>query len=364
MTSSVKVPWNAPITADSDGTLHIKWQSSSNIALIKYWGKLGIQLPANPSLSLTLRNSTTTMELLAEPVARGKGQLKSYYFEGQSHPGFAQRIGTIIHSLHSEFPLLADFDLSINSSNTFPHSAGIASSASGFSALALSLCSLARNESHIQMNEEQFLQNASYVSRLGSGSACRSIYGGFSVWGKTQEYPGSDDHFAIPINRNIHTIFADLCDTILLISTNPKAISSSQGHSLMNHHPYREARIKQANGSVHLLADALIKGDWDTFIRITESEALSLHALMMSSTPGFILMEPATIEAIRRIQAYRKKSSKLVCFTLDAGPNVHLIYHNNDKDEISNFIQNELAPLCQNGQWIDDAAGTGPKRLK
>jgi diphosphomevalonate decarboxylase len=364
MTLSTKVLWNEPVIAESDGTLRIKWQSPSNIALVKYWGKYGIQLPANPSISMTLRQSVTTMELTARPAEPGQGQLKNFYFEGQSRPDFAKRFGTVISSLHSEFPFLTDFDLDIQSSNSFPHSAGIASSASGFSALALCLCSLESYKLQDLKDENNFLQKASLVSRLGSGSACRSIYGGFSVWGKTKNYPGSSNEFAIQVNENIHSEFTDLQDAVLLISTSPKAISSSKGHSLMKDHPYRQARINQANSNIQLLADALIQGDWESFIQVTESEALSLHALMMSSTPGFMLMEPNTIEVIQRINEFRKHRLLPVCFTLDAGPNIHLIYRSTDKEDIRNFIQNELAPFCQDGKWLDDAAGTGPKRLK
>jgi diphosphomevalonate decarboxylase len=364
MTLFTEVPWYTPIKLNPGGAMHVSWQSPSNIALVKYWGKYGQQLPANPSVSITLRQSVTKMELLAVPAKSGKGQLKNFYFDGQLNPGFAERFGKIIHSLHLEFSFLADFDLTIRSSNTFPHSAGIASSASGFSALALCICSLEKNLLQDEINEQQFMQRASYVSRLGSGSACRSIYGGFSAWGKTSEYPGSDDHYAIPLDKNIHPAFSDINDAILLISTSPKALSSSQGHNLMKDHPYRQARINQANTNILLLSDALRKGDWDSFIQVTESEALSLHALMMSSSPGFILMEPSTVEAIRRIQEYRKRSSIPLSFTMDAGPNVHLIYRRNDKHEISNFIRSELSTLCEDGQWIDDEAGTGPKRLK
>ncbi|MEI6747566.1 MAG: diphosphomevalonate decarboxylase [Bacteroidales bacterium] len=364
MILSSEVPWNAPIEVGSDESLRIGWESPANIAFVKYWGKHGQQLPANPSVSLTLSKSISTMELIAMPTEQGHGHLKYFYFEGQPHPDFALRFGTFIRSLHSELPFLADFDLIISSSNSFPHSAGIASSASGFSALALCLCTLENDLHKDQMDKEQFLQKASIVSRLGSGSASRSIYGGFSVWGKTQVYSKSDDNFAVPVNETIHPAFSKLNDTVLLISSNPKAISSSQGHNLMKGHPYRQARINQANSNIHILCEALRKGDWDSFIQVTESEALSLHALMMSSSPGFILMEPSTLEIISRIREYRNRSSCPLCFTLDAGPNVHLIYHQNDQNEIREFIQQKLSPLCEKGKYIDDEVGTGPKRLK
>jgi diphosphomevalonate decarboxylase len=364
MTLSAKVEWDTPVNVEADGSLNVRWLSPSNIAIVKYWGKQGQQLPANPSVSLALRNSLTSMELHASPSETGQGRLKDFHFEDQPNADFARRFETVIQSLHSECPFLANFDLSIKTSNTFPHSAGIASSASGFSALALCICTLERDLLPEKLNEEQFLQRASCLARLGSGSACRSVYPGFSLWGETPEFAGSDDRFAIPVNENIHNEFTGLGDAVLLISTGAKAISSSMGHSLMKDHPYLQSRINQANGNISLLAEAMRKGDWNLFIQVTESEALSLHALMLSSTPGFILMGPNTIEAIRRIREYRKQCTIPLCFTLDAGPNVHLIYRHQDQNEIKDFIRTGLLPLCEDGRWIDDKAGTGPKRIR
>ena len=150
---------------------------------------------------------------------------------------------------------------------------------------------------------------------------------------------------------------------MLLVNTQAKAVSSSQGHALMKDHPYRDARVTQASHNLQLLANSLKKGDWDTFMMVTENEALSLHALMMSSSPGYMLMNPHTIEIIQRVRDYRLRSSTPVCFTLDAGPNIHLLYHPKDKPEVTRFIENELTALCENGRWIDDEAGNGPIRL-
>ena len=363
MSLSSEIAFTAAPISQPDGSIRVTWQSPSNIALVKYWGKHGIQLPANPSLSLTLKHSATIMELTAIASKPGQGKLSAFYFENQLNAAFAERFGSFIRSLHTIFPFLANLDIIIKSHNTFPHSAGIASSASGFSALALCICSLQQLYLQIPLNEKQFLQTASRIARLGSGSACRSIYPGYGVWGKTQVFTESDDEWAIAINNNIHSGFRDICDAVLLVSTQPKTVSSSQGHNLMQHHPYREARVAQALSNLKLLANSLQRGDWNTFIRITENEALSLQALMMSSSPGFILMNPRTIDIIHQIRDYRQHTSTPICFTLDAGPNVHLLYRNKDKHEVKHFIETELLSFCEDGRWIDDEAGNGPKRL-
>lgn len=364
MSLSSEIAFIAPPASHSDASKSVFWESPSNIALVKYWGKHGIQLPANPSLSLTLKQSVTRMELTAFASEPGQGRLRTFYFDDKLNASFAERFGVFIRSLYPAYPFLADIDIVIKSHNTFPHSAGIASSASGFSALALCICSLQQFYLTVPLDEKQFRKAASHIARLGSGSACRSVYPGFSEWGKTPDFSGSDDAWAIQVNKDIHPEFKDLCDAVLLVDSKAKAVSSSQGHALMTQHPYREARVAQAMGNMRLLKDCLQKGDWKTFISITENEALSLHALMMSSSPGFILMNQNTINIIGLIREYRKRSATPLCFTLDAGPNVHLLYRKQDKPEIKNFIETELLSFCEDGRWIDDEAGNGPKRLK
>ena len=363
MSSSSDLALTALPEIQHDGTIRVTWQSPSNIALVKYWGKYGTQLPANPSLSLTLKHAVTIMELTAVPVPKGAGNLSAFYFENKINASFAERFGTFIRSLYPAFPFLADLAITLKSHNTFPHSAGIASSASGFSALALCISSLQQMFLPSPMDEGLFLLSASRTARLGSGSACRSVYPGYSVWGETPVFKGSDNEWAITINNKIHSAFENVADAVLLVNTQAKAVSSSQGHALMQDHPYRDARVLQAGHNLQLLADSLKKGDWDNFMMVTENEALSLHALMMSSSPGYMLMNPQTIGIIQRVREYRLRTSTPVCFTLDAGPNVHLLYRPEDKQEVTRFIKNELTALCENGRWIDDEAGNGPIRL-
>ena len=364
MSLSSEIAFTAPPVYQHDGSALISWQSPSNIALVKYWGKHGIQLPANPSLSMALKHSVTEMELKATTSKPGQGKLSAFFFENHLNTTFADRFGSFLNSLHPEFPFLENIDITIKSRNTFPHSAGIASSASGFSALALCLCSLQQSYLQISLDEERFRISASRIARLGSGSACRSVFPGYSVWGKNTVFKSAGDDSATDINDDIHSEFQNLEDAVLLVNTKAKAVSSSQGHALMQQHPYRNARVAQAQSNLELLADSLKTGDWDNFINVTENEALSLHALMLSSSPGFILMGPDTINIIQRIRDFRNLTKTPVCFTLDAGPNIHMLYRRQDKTQIKHFIETELLPFCEDGRWIDDEAGNGPKRLK
>src|SRR5690606_38188372 len=111
------------------------------------------------------------------------------------------------------------------------------------------------------------------------------------------------------------------------------------------------------------LKDVLINGDVEAFIKIGESEALTLHSMMMTSMPYFILMKPNTLEIINRIWKFRKETNIQVCFTLDAGANVHVLYPENDKAKVLEFIKNELVAYCQNSQYICDEIGNGAKQL-
>ena len=132
----------------------------------------------------------------------------------------------------------------------------------------------------------------------------------------------------------------------------------------MDSHPYAEGRIMQAKEHLAALLEVLRSGDMETFVRITENEALSLHGLMLSSDPSFLLMEPATIGMIRKIRSLRETTHIPLCFTLDAGPNVHLLYREIDKVPVEEFIREELLPHCEGGRWISDKIGNGPVKTR
>jgi diphosphomevalonate decarboxylase len=333
------------------------WRSPSNIALVKYWGKKGNQLPVNPSISLTLSGAYTETKIEAFP-SKPSGQVKAeVYFEGSIHEGFNQRILGYLNSISGIFPYLLKTRLKIETHNTFPHSAGIASSASGFSALALGLCSLQEKLSKKKLPD--FYAIASHLARLGSGSACRSLYGGFTIWGENATLRNASDRYAIPLT-DIHPIFEDLRDAILLIGKGEKKVSSSAGHGRMENHPFADARISQANWNTAELLEALRCGDVNSFIRITENEALTLHALMMASLPGFILMEPETVEIIQKIQDFRTNTRIPVCFTLDAGPNIHLLFFEQDREQVNRLIVEDLLKKNKQNNWLDDGYGKGP----
>lgn len=341
----------------------ITWKSPSNIALVKYWGKKENQIPANPSISFTLDTCATTTTLTYSNLGKEVNDFSfELLFEGKTKESFNPKILTFFKRIEKYLPFLRSYHFTIETSNSFPHSSGIASSASGMSALSLCLMSLEK-ELYPDMNEEYFNKKASFLARLGSGSACRSIEGDIMEWGLHSETEGSSNEYAIKYPYPVHDVFKNYQDTILLVDKGQKQVSSTVGHDLMHDHPFAEQRFSQAHTNLTKLKLVFADGDLDGFIRIVESEALTLHAMMMTSLPYFILMKPNTLEVINKIWAFRERTKSHVCFTLDAGANVHVLYPEAEKEIVYQFIKNELVAYCENGQYICDVIGYGAKKM-
>ena len=339
------------------------WRSPSNIALVKYWGKRPVQIPANPSLSITLNKAYTEMSM--DLFEKEKTNLISvdFSFEGKPQEKFRQKIENFLQSISAEHPSLKNFHFKINSRNTFPHSTGIASSASSMSALGLCLTDFLTEKGLIRKDKDSFLREASRLSRLASGSACRSVYGEYVIWGKVREMPESSDEYGVPVPFVIHESFRDIKDAILVVSSREKSVSSRAGHVLMETHPFASGRYELARKNLSSLSNALNTGDFDRFVEITESEALGLHALMMTSEPSYILIEPNTVSIVNEIRRYRRETRIPVCFTLDAGPNIHLLYPEEYESKVKNWIREELVKYCENEFWIEDGIGKGPVKI-
>lgn len=321
-------------------------RSPSNIAIVKYWGKHGNQLPNNPSISFTLSNCFTETEVTFQD---SYSQFSfDFFFEGKENLAFKAKIEKYLFANKEHFAFLDGLHLKIESHNSFPHSSGIASSASSMSALIMCLLEIKYKDGDIDLRE------ASYLSRLASGSAARSVYPTMALWGKTSSLPESSDEYAIPIGEIINPVFKTYHDSILIVSSKEKSVSSRAGHSLMNNHPMAESRYATARKNTEDLLTILKQGDLEGFIRIAESEANQLHDLMATSTPSYTLKETNTIKIIDEILNFRKDTGLPVCYTLDAGPNVHLLYPDSCSDEIHTFIEEVLKNYCFENKYIDD----------
>ena len=229
----------------------VGWSSPSNIALVKYWGKKGKQIPQNPSISFTLSECRSETFISFEKADNFGFR---FFFEGKENPAFGAKIEKFLLDNMVFFPFINQLSLKVESCNTFPHSSGIASSASSMSAFVMGLIEI----EHILTNVSAFrqaqrpslvevpepvegpinLQKASCFSRLASGSAARSVFPKMALWGMTEAYKGSSDEYAISLENDIHSIFKTYRDSILIVSGETKSVSSRAGHGLMEGNPY------------------------------------------------------------------------------------------------------------------------------
>ncbi|PWL40280.1 diphosphomevalonate decarboxylase [Flagellimonas aquimarina] len=340
----------------------VKWKAPSNIALVKYWGKRANQIPANPSISFTLDACATTTSVeytKKEDISQFSFDL---FFEGKPKEDFKPKILTFFERIEEYLPFLKKYHFIIETSNSFPHSSGIASSASGMAALALCLVDIEKSIDK-GITDTFFLKKASFLARLGSGSACRSVKGDLVQWGEHKGIAESSNLYGVDYPFRVNPVFKNFHDSILLVHKGQKQVSSTVGHNLMHDHPYAERRFAQAHDNLDKLKKVFESGDLEEFVNIVESEALTLHAMMMTSMPYFVLMKPDTLQIINKIWNFREETNVPICFTLDAGANVHVLYPESVKEKVTQFIQDELVAHCENGHYICDRIGSGAKKL-
>ncbi len=340
----------------------VTWRSPSNIAIVKYWGKHGVQLPRNPSISFTLDKSFTETSITYKAASDiDKGRIMFFQFNGEEDNSFIERVQRYFDGLNAYFPFLRQLDTRIETQNSFPHSTGIASSASAFSALALCLCSMERQLGLATLTDDDFFHKASYIARLGSGSASRSVYPLAAAWGRIPAISSSSEEEAVGLEQTISDAFNELHDSIIIVSNTVKSVSSSQGHKSMEDHDYANARYQQARNNCSRLLVSLKNNDWNLFGRICEQEALTLHAMMMSAVEPFILLQPNSLKIIQLVREYRKTMQQPLYFTIDAGPNIHLLYPSHIKSDVQSFIADVLSPYYES--VIHDKVGNGPVLL-
>lgn len=318
---------------------------------------MGRQIPRNASISLTLSNAHTDTTIDYR-VKQESGLTMDFLFEGQRNQSFADKLVQYLRSVSAYHPIVDHLHLAISSSNSFPHSSGIASSASAMAAVAMCICDI---ESQVSGESAIDIAKASYLARLGSGSASRSVIPQAAVWGRHDSIDGSSDLFAVPF-EGMDPVFAGYHDDILIVSASEKSVSSTAGHALMEGNVYAGPRYQQANDRVASLTDILRAGDIEAFGKLAEDEAMTLHALMMCSDPSYVLMEPGTLDMIREIRAYRADSNVPVYFTLDAGPNIHLLYPDAYAGEVKAFINDQLLQYTADNKVIKDHVGNGPEK--
>jgi diphosphomevalonate decarboxylase len=279
----------------------------ANIALIKYWGNRddALRLPASGSISMNLGGLQTQTTVSFQPLL----PLDELIINGREITGSAlERVVCVLDLVRDLAHLGARAD--VVSENNFPSGAGIASSASAFAALALAASAAAC----LELDERAL----SRLARRGSGSACRSIPGGFVEW---KPGKGDEDSYAFPIAPADHW---PLVDCIAIVSAAPKETGSTQGHALARTSPLQAARIADAPRRLDLCRRAIQDRDFAALASVVELDSDMMHAVMMTSRPPLHYMTAASVEVMNQVRSWRREGLP-VCSTVDAGPNVHII---------------------------------------
>lgn len=308
----------------------------SNIALIKYWGKDPIkkQIPVNSSLSFTLSHLVSETKVTALGrffpkteinVPRMKHQI---YLNGESE--ISEKMNIFLNSILS--PYANEIALKIESTNNFPTACGIASSASGYAALCRSIANLLQLEKHFSPDDLQYWLYE--WSRLGSGSATRSACldsnALFVSWETKEEN-------TVTLNIPYHAEMKNLAHMVFVLDDSPKAISSSEGHKYAHTSPIQCIRVAGIETKMSSLKQALLDFDFKTIAKISEDDALLMHSVMQTGTPPVCYLNESTSKLISEFIQLRDKKKLRAFWTLDAGPNIHLLFMPEAKNELISF---------------------------
>lgn len=287
-----------------------------NIAFIKYWGNTDdrLRLPANPSLSMNLDGlyTQTTVAWRSDLTA------DELVLNGQSETGAAlNRVAAHLDALRERLGI--DGYAAVESANNFPMGTGIASSAASFAALTLA----ATAASGLRLSEREL----SVLARLGSGSAARSIPGGFVEWHAGNTHIES---FAESIAPPEHW---DLVDVIAVVSGQHKAVGSQDGHKTAATSDLQTARVAGAAARLATCKAAIQERNFAALAEVVELDSNLMHAVMMTSRPALFYWLPPTLAVMEQVRRWRADGLR-VCYTLDAGPNVHCICIRNDAEQV------------------------------
>ena len=282
-------------------------QASPNIAFIKYWGNRDntLRIPSNGSISMNLDGLyTRTTVRFQSSLTLDKLIINGHEVTGKGLDRISYILDLIrgMANIHERAEVMSE--------NNFPSGAGIASSASAFAALALA----GNKAAGLQLSE----RDLSRLARRGSGSAARSIPGGFVEW---QAGASDEDSFAFSIAAPAHW---NLVDCVAIVSAAHKKTGSTEGHAVAPTSPLQAARVVDAPRRLEICRKAILEQDFNTFASIVELDSDMMHAVMMTSTPALHYWKPASLEVMNRVREWRMDGIP-VCYTVDAGPNIHVI---------------------------------------
>lgn len=287
-----------------------------NIAFIKYWGNADddLRLPVNSSISMNLDG------LYAETTVEWDESLTKDNLNLNGNPEAGQALQRVVNHMNR---IRTRLDIStfasIKSANNFPTGTGIASSAAAFAALSVAACSAA--------NADLTEKELSTIARIGSGSASRSVPSGFVEW-----YAG-DSHESSYAESVASPEHWDLVDVIAIVSDQHKKTGSQAGHPTAKTSDLQDARVAGAQQRLDTVRQAILDKNFPKFAEIVELDSNLMHAIMMTSNPPLFYWNPATLTIMEQVRTWREEGLS-VCYTLDAGPNVHCICIRKDAEEV------------------------------
>jgi diphosphomevalonate decarboxylase len=311
-----------------------------NIAFIKYWGNRDedLRLPSNGSISMNLAGlETRTIVRVDATLSADRLTLNGQVLDGPP----LERVTAFLDIIRS---MVGNNGYAhVSSENNFPMGAGIASSASAFAAL-----SLAASAAYGLNLDETTL---SRLARRGSGSACRSVPGGFVEWLAGETDQTSQAHSIAPASH------WPLADCVAVVAAGQKEVGSTDGHTIASSSPLQTARLAQAKERLSICRQAILRRDFDALAAVMELDSNMMHAVMMTSTPSLFYWQPATLGILQVVQDWRSQGLP-VCYTVDAGPNVHVLCPQENAAE----TKLRLAALPGVQQVLTARAG-GPAKL-
>lgn len=316
-------------------------KAHTNIALIKYWGKRNEELilPTNNSLSLTLDSFyTTTTVHFQDNLEEDTFILDHEEVSGESYERVTEFLDFIRH--YAKKP---DLYAEVKSYNNVPTAAGLASSASGFAALAAA----STRALGLKVSDEEL----SRITRRGSGSACRSVYGGFAEWEKGTKEDGSDC-YAIQIAPKEHW---DIRMATVLLSSTKKDISSRDGmKSTVDTSVFYSGWLNSVPDDLQQIKEGIRSRDFEKVGQIAEANCLKMHATTLGANPPFIYWHDTTMAVMEKVREMRLLGIP-VYFTIDAGPNVKVLY----LPEHESAVQKSLGEVSGVNDVILSKSGKG-----
>jgi diphosphomevalonate decarboxylase len=324
----------------------------ANIAFIKYWGVQDAEytLPYNNSISMNLDACLTTTTVVFDPaLAADQLTLTLYRQPPERASGHAlERVAAQLARLRALAGVT--WRARVESSNNFPSDAGIASSAAAFAALTVAgVAALG-----LDLNESELSRLA---RRSGSGSACRSISTGYVEWrvpqGPFDAVAWDLESYAVSLAPPEHWALADV---VAVVDAGAKKIGSAENHRLAATSAFFPSRLAELPGRIAATREAIGRRDLGSLGEAMEADAVSMHAVCMTSRPPSFYWNGGTLEVIHAVRGWRNQGLESY-FTIDAGPNVHVICAASDRAE----VERRLARLPGVQFVIGNAVGPGAR---